>query len=227
MKMLLMRHAQTRSNVLGLLDSRVPGPDLTELGGRQAAALPDAFRHCRISSITVSHMVRTSQTAGPLATDRGLKMVVEPGVAEIPAGDLEMASGIEALASYTKAAWAWAAGDLQPRMAGSENGHEFFARFDDVVARTLARDEELPLIVSHGASIRVWVGNRCANVADSFGADAELHNTGTALVDRDARSRWTLLDWVSTPAGGVHLHGRSGPDDDGPTGEITPGRTGG
>ena len=216
-----MRHGQTRSNVLGLLDSRVPGPDLTVLGSRQAAAVPSAFHDRPVSSVTVSHMIRTAQTAAPLAAERSLEVAVEPGVGEIPAGDLEMTSGVEAMAGYGRAAWAWAAGDLDPRMAGSENGHEFFARFDDVVDRILLQGEELPLIVSHGASIRVWVGNRCGNVPDSFGAESELHNTGTALVERDTRGRWELVDWVAMPAGGAHLHGRSGPEDDGPTGSIT------
>jgi broad specificity phosphatase PhoE len=209
-----MRHAQTWSNVLGLLDSQVPGPDLTELGRRQAAALPGALRERPLSSVTVSHMVRTAQTAAPLASVRGLVPVTEPGIAEIPAGDLEMSSGAAALNSFTTVAWAWGAGDLEPRLAGSENGHEFFARFDDVVDRIADGGEDYPLIISHGGSIRVWVSHRCANVAPSFAADSALHNTGTALVERDALGHYELLEWAAMPAGGAELHGRSGPDDD-------------
>jgi broad specificity phosphatase PhoE len=221
MRLLLIRHAQTTSNVLGLLDSRTPGPDLTELGYAQAAAIPAALRDRPISSITGSTMPRTVQTAQPLADDRGLSIAIAAGIREIEAGEMEMASGAEPLARYMKAAWAWAAGDLDPRMPGAENGHEFFARFDDVVDSVMARNEELPVIFSHGASIRCWVGNRCENVTSTFAADAELHNTGSALVERASTGQWKLIDWRSAPLGGTELHGKSGPDDDGPTGSVT------
>jgi broad specificity phosphatase PhoE len=220
MRLLLIRHAQTTSNVLGLLDSRTPGSDLTDLGRAQAAAIPSAIRESPVSSITGSTMTRTVQTAQPLANARGLSIAVEAGIREIEAGEMEMDSGAEPLARYMKAAWAWAARDLDPRMPGAENGYEFFARFDDVVDRVMARGDELPLIFSHGASIRCWVGNRCDNVGDSFAPDAELHNTGSALVERSATGRWELVEWQSAPLGGAALHGKSGPDDDGPTGSV-------
>jgi release factor glutamine methyltransferase len=37
-RLLLIRHGQTPSNVLGLLDTAPPGPGLTDLGVEQAAA---------------------------------------------------------------------------------------------------------------------------------------------------------------------------------------------
>ncbi|BCW50626.1 hypothetical protein StoSoilB13_29680 (plasmid) [Arthrobacter sp. StoSoilB13] len=43
MKLLLIRHGQTPGNVAGQLDTAFPGPGLTELGERQAAALPEAL----------------------------------------------------------------------------------------------------------------------------------------------------------------------------------------
>jgi broad specificity phosphatase PhoE len=221
MRLLLIRHAQTTSNLLGLLDSGVPGPDLTDLGRAQAEAIPAALEGRPVTSITASNMIRTVQTADPLLADRGLTVRVEEGVREIEAGDMEMASGREPLERYMGVVWAWAAGDLDPRMPGAQNGHEFFDRFDDVVDRTVTRREELPIIVSHGASIRTWVGNRCVNVGDSFGADSELHNTGSALIELSGAGHWELVDWRSEPMGGAALHGKSGPDDDGPTGSTT------
>jgi broad specificity phosphatase PhoE len=221
MRLLLIRHAQTTSNLSGHLDSRIPGPDLTELGRAQARAIPAALAGRPVSSITGSTMVRTVQTGQPLADDRGLIISVEDGIREIPAGDMEMAVGAAPLARYMKVAWAWAAGELDPRMPGAEDGHEFFDRFDGAVDNVISRNEELPIVISHGASIRVWVGNRCDNVSDTFAADSELHNTGTALVERSDSGKWTLLEWTSLPLGGAALHGKSGPGDDGPTGSLT------
>ncbi|WP_082978959.1 histidine phosphatase family protein [Arthrobacter sp. B6] len=218
-QLLLLRHAQTPSNVLGLLDSRIPGPGLTDLGREQAAAVPGALKTYPVSSVTASSMVRTVQTGEPLADERFLTLAVEHGVHEILAGDMEMAAGEEALARYVKIAWGWAAGDLSPRMPGAENGREFFERFDDVVDRVTSRDEQLPVIVSHGASIRVWAGLRCQNVSDSFAADAELHNTGSALVERSVSGKWKLLMWNAGPEGGAASHSLSRKD--GPTGSLT------
>ena len=216
MHLLLIRHAQTPSNVLGLLDSGTPGPDLTELGERQAAAIPGVLSGRPVTSIQASTMVRTQQTARPLAEERGLNVSIHDGLKEIEAGDVEMRSDLPSLRSYLGVIWSWATGDLSPRMPGAQNGVEFFDRFDAVVDEVMARGEELPVIVSHGASIRVWAGLRCDNVGPSFGADTELHNTGTVLVDRTSAG-WQLLEWHEDPLGGPQLGGKSGPD---PTGET-------
>lgn len=221
MRLLLIRHAQTPSNVQGLLDTAAPGPGLTELGHRQAAAIPGALKDREISSITVSNLVRTSLTAAPLAEERGLTPVIDPGVREIDAGDDEMAAGFAAIRRYIAVAWAWARGDLDVRMPGTENGVEFFERFDGAVDRALSSGGPHPVIVSHGAAIRVWVGGRCRNMGDLFSSDVELHNTGSALVERDDDGSWTLLEWTSNPIGGEQLDPQSDPATQDPTGSLT------
>ena len=50
MRLLLIRHGQTPSNLKFLLDTAVPGAALTELGERQAAALPEALAEPRTST---------------------------------------------------------------------------------------------------------------------------------------------------------------------------------
>jgi broad specificity phosphatase PhoE len=214
-RLLFIRHGQTASNVLGLLDTAAPGPELTELGHAQAAAIPAALRGRAVSSITVSNLTRTAQTARPLAIDRRLELIVEDGVGEISAGEFEMQGGAEAFEIYTGAAWAWSRGMLDLRVPGAENGHEFFARFDDAVGRVMGRGGELPVIVSHAGSIRVWVGLRSENVPHHFAADSPLHNTGSALLSRGAGGKWELVEWNADPLGGNVLSGPSGPD---PTG---------
>lgn len=221
MRLLLIRHAQTPSNVRGLLDTGAPGPGLTELGHRQAAAIPGALKDQEISSITVSNLVRTSLTAAPLAEERGLTPVVDPGVREIEAGDDEMAAGFASFVRYIEVAWAWATGDLDVRMPGAENGHEFFERFDGSVERAMTAGGPHPVIVSHGAAIRVWVGGRCRNMGDLFSSDVELHNTGSALVERGDDGSWTLLEWTSDPIGGPQLDPASDPATEDPMGSLT------
>ena len=43
MRLILIRHGQTSSNVADLLDTGEPGADLTELGREQAAVLPQSL----------------------------------------------------------------------------------------------------------------------------------------------------------------------------------------
>lgn len=87
MKLWLIRHGQTPSNVLGLLDTAVPGPGLTDLGLEQAAAIPDALRDQQLSTVFASSQTRAQLTAAPLAADRKLPVQVRPGLREVSAGD--------------------------------------------------------------------------------------------------------------------------------------------
>jgi len=54
MKLWLIRHGQTPSNVLGLLDTAVPGPGLTDLGVEQAAAIPGALHDQSLTAVFAS-----------------------------------------------------------------------------------------------------------------------------------------------------------------------------
>lgn len=134
MRLLLIRHGQTPSNVKYLLDTAVPGPGLTELGERQAAELPEALAGEAIDVLYASTLIRTQLTAAPLAGARGLDVPVRDGIREVAAGDLEMRGDPEAAHTYMTTLFAWAAGDTELRMPGGENGVEALGRFDAVVA---------------------------------------------------------------------------------------------
>jgi broad specificity phosphatase PhoE len=199
MRLLLMRHGQTESNVLGALDTAVPGAPLDELGMRQAAAVPTALE--AVTSIAVSTLVRTQQTGAPLALARGLDQRIHDDLKEIQAGDLELLSDHHSQGVYNATAFAWANGDLDLRMPGGETGHEFFRRFDRAIA---SLDGETPLAVSHGAAIRTWVAARCDNTSGAFAGDHQLDNTAVVVLE-PARRGWHLVDWGDAPVGGSHL----------------------
>jgi probable phosphoglycerate mutase len=207
MQLLFIRHAQTQSNVLGLLDSGVPGPDLTELGRAQAAAIPTALADREWGRIYASVMRRTAQTGSPLAEAIGREVEVREGLHEIEAGDLEMRGDAEAYGAYVSAVWAWARGELDLPMPGAAGGREFFARFDAAVETIMEEAEATPVVISHGASIRVWVAARCRNVDGGHAEANDLHNTGSALVERSEDGSWELLEWNALPLGGPAVAG--------------------
>lgn len=214
MRLLLIRHGQTPSNVDGLLDTGAPGPGLTDLGYRQAAEIPDALRNEPIDGIYVSKLQRTLLTATPLLIDRGVEAIPLTGTHEIEAGDLEMRHDHEAYKIYLETAFAWGLGDLDRRMPGGTDGHDFYARFDKSIASIEA---DHAVVFSHGAAIRVWVAGRVTNVPPSFAGEHDIQNTGVVELDGDLESGFTLLSWQGTPVGGSDLSDDTAED---PTGET-------
>ncbi|MER5434471.1 histidine phosphatase family protein [Streptomyces sp. NPDC002588] len=197
MRLLLVRHGQTPANVDSLLDTAVPGPGLTELGERQAAALPAALADEDIGALYVSTLLRTRLTAEPLAAARGLEIRVRDGIREIFAGDLEMLPGdSEHGALYMRTVFAWAAGDTEPRIPGGENGTEFLARYDAVIAEAAGSGAGTVALISHGAAIRTWCAARAHNVDVPFAAAHRLANTGTVILEGSPDDGWKALTWA-------------------------------
>lgn len=206
MRLLLIRHGQTPSNVAGALDTAFPGAGLTDLGGRQAAAIPTALGAEPITGVYASPLVRTQLTASPLARARGLDMVVQDGLREISAGSLEMRTDHDAVEEYHHALRSWMEGDLDVRLGGQESGREFMSRYDEAIgaiARAHGPDDTV-VAVSHGAAIRLWVTLRAAGVDRAAAPEMRLSNTAAAYL-AGASPSWRLLRWHPGPLGGDHL----------------------
>lgn len=201
MRLLLIRHGQTTSNVDLLLDTAVPGADLTDLGRKQAAAIPGALAAVDIDLVVASDLVRTQQTAQPLAEARGLTPWVRGGIREISAGDLEMRGDEEALIAYHEMVVRWSE-DLDFTVPGGETGAQMLQRYDQVIAEAheAVGDEGTAVFVSHGSVIRTWSALRMDGVDGEWSATHLLANT--ALVAARGRpGRWTLESWGMEPLG--------------------------
>jgi probable phosphoglycerate mutase len=201
MRLLLIRHGQTSSNVLGALDTLVPGPGLTVLGLEQAAAIPRALAEEKIGALYASVQTRAQLTASPLAKALGLDVVVREGLREISAGDLEMNSDRESIDLYHEVSFGWSAGNLERRMPGAENGWEVFGRFDDVIREIAQTGLETVACVAHGQVIRSWVAARAGNLDVDFAASHLLHNTGVVALE-GSPDDWTALTWTGIAIGG-------------------------
>lgn len=217
MRLLLIRHGQTPSNVVGALDTGRPGPGLTDLGHEQAAAIPAALAEDRIDAVYASPLIRTQLTAAPLARSRGVGVEVVDGLEEIAAGRWEMRNDMDAVRAYMDAASRWAVGDLGAEIEGGESGHDFFARYDAAIAKVaLENADGAAAVVSHGAAIRVWAAARIAGVDLSEAAKWRIYNTGMCELEGDAATGWRLVRWVREPLGGVQLEDAQALDVDPP-----------
>ncbi|HEY6787643.1 MAG TPA: histidine phosphatase family protein, partial [Trebonia sp.] len=205
MRLYLARHAQTLSNVEHALDTAYPGAVLTDLGQEQAARLAARLAGEPLAVVAASPLLRAQQTATALAAERGRTVLTFDGLREVDAGDLEMRTSGEAIASYVAVLRAWAAGDLDVAIPGGTSGHEFLDRFDDAVRAienaTLAADpggssEAAAVAVSHGAAIRTWAALRCRNADGAELSRRGLPNTGVAIVAGSSRTGWLLDGWI-------------------------------
>lgn len=225
MRLILVRHGQTPSNVGNHLDTDRPGADLTALGRRQADALvptlggdpTPSLGASAIEAVHVSTLVRTQQTARPLAGHLGLAPGVHDGLREIAAGDLEMANDEASVLTYLRIAHGWIDGDLAARMPGGESGFEVLERFDAAVETIAASGVGVAVAVSHGAVIRVWSSLRCPDLPGQVVARRPLPNTGAVVLD-GSPGAWRLVAWHDTPVGGAHLER----EPDGPAGDELP-----
>lgn len=200
MRLVLVRHGQTSSNVGHHLDTAEPGADLTPLGVRQAEALVPVLRDSGPAAVYASTLVRTQQTAAPLAAALGLEVRVRDGLREVAAGDLEMASDRPSVQTYLTTLLRWST-DLSARVPGGEDGAAVLARFDAVVEE-MAAAGDVVVAVSHGAVIRAWVASRCPDVGPDDAAEHVLSNTGAVTLD-GAPGRWRLVAWHAGALGGV------------------------
>ena len=198
---MLIRHGQTTSNVDLLLDTAVPGADLTDLGRAQSDAIPAALKSVDIDLIVASDLVRTQQTAEPLARARGLTPWVRGGVREISAGELEMLGDPDSLERYHHMVAGWV-DDPHSTIPGGETGAQMLGRFDSVVEEIHREvgEEGTAVVFSHGAVVRTWSALRVEGVTMDFAASNPLHNT--ALVAVSGRpGAWALDSWGHVPLG--------------------------
>jgi probable phosphoglycerate mutase len=198
-RLLLIRHAQIPSNVLGILDTDAPGPSLTDLGREQAQALAGTLHGEAIEAAWASTLVRTQETVGPAAERRDLPVTVLDGLREIRAGDLEGERTREAQRAYMSTVFAWANGERDRRMPGGETGHQFFARFDAALEEVAASGVDDAVVVSHGAAIRCW--SATVEGADrDFLASRPLPNTGIVAIE-GRPGAWRMRAWREFPVG--------------------------
>jgi probable phosphoglycerate mutase len=218
MRLFLLRHGQTHGNTAGALDTAVPGEDLTPLGVAQARAAARVLADQPIEAIYDSTLVRTHQTAAPLADALGIVPKVLDGLREISAGDYEMRSDAEAGGAFITVVADWIDQRLDTRMPGGEDGHEFLARYDAAVAEIAGSGHDCALVVSHGAAIRTWVSQRVTGSEGHDMAEMYFHNTGAIELDGDPEAGWRILGWSPDPIGGDYLDDETAPD---PTGQPT------
>ncbi|OLR93140.1 histidine phosphatase family protein [Actinokineospora bangkokensis] len=201
MRLMMVRHGETPSNVKHVLDSRPPGPGLTELGRRQAAALAERLADEPVVAVYASVAVRAQETAEPVARSHGLAVEVVEDLHEVQCGDLEGRTDAAAHQAFSDVYLRWADGQLDLRMPGGETGEDIRTRYVAAVRGILDRhaglDDGLVVLVSHGGVVRLAAEWLSDNVSASVAGTQLLANTGHILLEaRDTDKGWHCLEWT-------------------------------
>ena len=173
----------------------MPGPGLTPLGEKQAQKAADALRGNDFDGIFASTMVRTQQTAAPLARDLGEQVEVLPGLREVEAGVFEGHPEADAASTFFLAPAMWLDGNRNARIPGSIDGNEFNDRFTAAVQRIYDSGDKNPVAFAHGGSIMLWTMLNVRNPNDGLLQAHPLPNTGRVVIKGNPINGWTLVDW--------------------------------
>lgn len=197
MTLTFVRHGESEANAAGVIDTSVPGPHLTELGRQQAAAVADALAGNNYDGVYASSMIRTQETAQPLADRLGQPIVVLPGVREIDAGVFEGQSEDSGLGriGYVAAPVAWTLGARFVPMLGSTDGNAFDARVDDAVQTIYDSGDRNAVVFSHGATIMFWTMMNVDNPDLGLILSHQLDNTSVVVITGNPEDGWTLENW--------------------------------
>lgn len=194
MRLYLIRHGQTDSNLNHLLDTAHPGAPLNPTGLGQAEQLADRLGAEPIEAVYSSDLTRAAQSAGPLAARLGLPVRQLPGLREIAAGVEENSTD---WTTYVRTLERWAF-DPQAQLAGGENASTFLGRYDAAITQ-IAAAHRVAAAVSHGAALRVWVPLRANNLVPGSGGQLQLPNVAVIVLEGDPASGWTVLTWADKP----------------------------
>ncbi|WP_445168871.1 histidine phosphatase family protein [Mycolicibacterium sp. Dal123E01] len=194
-----VRHGESYGNIAGAgIDTKVPGPELTELGKAQAVAIAQQLKDGGYDSIYTSNMIRTQQTAAPLeALLPDLPVYAKAGIHEISAGIFEgspINSGLGRI-GYFLIPVAWTLGLRSLPIPGGENGNGFEARVNGVIGDIIAIGDTDPLLFSHGATIMVWTMMNVDNPDIMLMLSHPLGNTAVVVVTGNPEDGWMLQSW--------------------------------
>jgi probable phosphoglycerate mutase len=155
MNLYMVRHGQTASS----RENRFTGssdPPLTAVGEAMAKAFADAYASTKWEAIYTSPMLRTRQTADPLARLTGLQATVEDGFKEIAYGEWEGLRQDEVKQRWPEAFAYWADDVASRGTPGGETAFHVAARAMRVVDAIRCRHHQgNVLIVSHKATLRI------------------------------------------------------------------------
>ena len=190
-----VRHAESEANAAGVINTEVPGPGLTPDGQAQAEQIAHQLSLNHYDGIYASTMVRTQQTAAPLAEELGKRVQILPGLREISAGWFDDKPSSMAKSTYLVAPADWLRGDRSNAIPGSVSGDQFNDQFGGAVQKIYDSGQKNPIAFSHAEAIMYWTLMNVTNPENSLATAHPLPNVGRVVIKGSPVTGWKMVDW--------------------------------
>jgi len=196
-RLILLRHGQSTSNVLGVATSALDGYPLTDLGRHQATAAGEALVESDASQVYSSPVLRARQTAAIVAKRSQLPVTVVDGLEEVHVGVYEGRAGDE-IVTQGVANWReWLAlGNPDHGFEGGETAGTAANRVSAALIGLVQRHGEgTAVVVSHGAALAIGLMRLCDNLSGAFLYEHLLDNCARVEVLVEPVG-WRCVDWA-------------------------------
>jgi broad specificity phosphatase PhoE len=201
-----VRHGQSFDNLNNIIGTVAPGPTLTPDGYAEANTIATTLQNeygDNIAGIYDSGLLRTEETAAPLAALLNMPVQDLSGLNEISAGILEGAPQNDLTGlMYLAAPLAWTLGLYSvPELGSSDyNGMAFESYFGDAVQtmydNTISGGTgNTDIAFSSAAAIMTWTMMNVNNPDPLLMLEDPLTNTSQVVVQGDPTDGWTLVSW--------------------------------
>lgn len=168
-QLFFIRHGETDNNKASIIQGRNLDASINETGDLQARAISKALKPFKVQQIIASSLVRTHQSAAPLAKDNALEIEKYPELDEIDFGDLEGQVFTEIMDQIHELSDRWKSGDVDHAPDNGESPRATFERADTKVREILEKSgAETIVFMIHGRLTRIllseWLGYGLKNM---------------------------------------------------------------
>ncbi|MGO3325009.1 histidine phosphatase family protein [Gordonia sp. (in: high G+C Gram-positive bacteria)] len=193
----LVRHGETTSNVMRILDTALPGASLTDFGARQGVRFGLEHPDGKPAVLVHSAANRARQTAEMIASVWEADAREVDGVHEVQVGDLEGLSDKESHEKFHDVVTRWHHGELDARIPGGESLEMLHERYlpvvDELTTKYVTGEGRDVYLVSHGAAIRL-IAAHLSGIDSEFALKNYLPNTGSVVLE-PSDTGWTVARW--------------------------------
>ena len=184
MKLILVRHGQTKENKRGIIMGQNPG-ELSEEGIASSKKLAAALKSKDIDFVVSSDLKRCVDTARILLSGRDIELVTEARLREVNFGEYQGKPYMAITGDYTS--------DLDKKFPSGESNREFIIRVTGCINDVYAKHEnETVLVVGHSGTISIILGAYKGVTFEKAIRELKLHNASEVIIEMSSKLTYLI-----------------------------------
>lgn len=187
-RLYIIRHGETEFNKKGMMQGRGIDAPLNSTGKKQAERVAEVLRNEIVDQLVVSSMIRSIQTAQPLAKHLSMPIQSYDDLDEMNFGDLEGKRSKDIADELNHIHNEWASGNINFKIPGGESPAEVFERANGKIESLLGTGGETVVLILHGRLMRIllakWLGYGIENmhkIAHNNGSINHIEKNGSSF----------------------------------------------